>query len=66
MRQIDRFAELIAEHVDSYDVAAGRAPALDPGGNCAAAARVLGLRNPTRDGNCLLQRLRRDLGWQAR
>lgn len=55
IRQIDRFAELIAEH----DIATG-----DRGGDPRKAARRMGL-DPAR-GNSLLQRLRQDLGPQAR
>ncbi len=63
IRQIDRFAELLAEHVTPEDARrAGVRP--NKGGNCVLCARKLGLADAT--GNGMLQRMRRDLGPQAR
>lgn len=63
-RQIDRFADLLAEHIDQADIDAGRGDRLDPGGDARKAARELGMAGQS--GNGMLQRLRRDLGWQAK
>lgn len=62
-RSIDRFADLLAEHTDADDIAAGRGTQLDPGGDVRKAAIALGLAPES--GNGMLQRLRRDLGRQA-
>jgi len=62
IRQIDKFAELMSEWTAPED-ARPDLPA-DPGGNAADCARRLGLKPSA--GNGLLQRMRRDLGWQAR
>jgi hypothetical protein len=74
MDALDRFAELLAEHIDEADLQAGRVlatgkelgprAALDPGGNAAASARRMGLKGQT--GNGMLQRIRKRLGDQAR
>lgn len=55
IRQIDRFAELLSEH----DADAG-----NRGGHVADCARRMGI-SPAQ-GNGILQRMRRDLGPQAR
>lgn len=57
MRQIDRFAELLAEH-DAF------AKPPKKGGQAAACALKMGLSPLT--GNSMLQRIRRQLGWQAK
>lgn len=71
---LDRFAELLSEHIDQDDLDAGRNLAtgkplpdgatLDPGGNVPEVARRLGVKGS--QGNAMLQRLRQRLGWQAR
>jgi hypothetical protein len=53
IRQIDRFAEMLAESEGTRD-----------DGNVGIIARRLGLHKAS--GNGMLQRLRRDLGWQAK
>ena len=63
-KRLARFAEFLSEHTDAEDIAAGRGSILDPGGNARKAARLAGYA-PT-SGNGLLQRLRRELGPQAR
>ena len=55
IRTIDRFAELLSEH----DLATG-----DPGGNVRKCAGRMGMA--AQDGNALMQRIRRGLGWQAK
>jgi hypothetical protein len=62
--QLDRFAELLSEHWDEDDVKAGLAKRADPGGKAAYCAIKMGLSPST--GNGLLQRIRRELGDQAR
>jgi hypothetical protein len=65
-RQMDathRFAELLSEHMDEEDIAAGRATKLDPGGDVAKTARRMGIS--AQNGNAMLQRIRRKLGPQA-
>lgn len=74
LSSIDHFAQLLSEHIDDQDLAAGRnlatgeaLPAhaqLDLGGNVASCARRLGLKPA--NGNGLLQRIRQRLGDQAR
>lgn len=64
---LDRFAELLSQHVDQDDVDSGRVPPgtpLDPGGNAAEAALRMGLM--AQSGNGMLQRIRKRLGEQAR
>lgn len=63
-RTIDQFAERLSEHTDAADIAAGRGLRLDPGGDVRVAARFAGC--DAASGNGMLQRLRRDLGPQAR
>lgn len=62
-RQLDIFAAYMAEHTDADDVRAGRGRRIDPGGDAKHAAARLGLSPGTGPG--MLQRLRRELGWQA-
>jgi len=62
IRQIDRFAEVLSQWTAAED-ATDVCPA-DPGGNAGEAARRIGLSRAS--GNGMLQRLRRDLGPQAR
>ncbi len=60
---IDRFTELLAEHVDEEDIRVGRGRVLDPGGDLLKVSRALGLE-PV-EGTELLQRIRRKYGRQA-
>lgn len=53
MRQIDRFAELLAQHGPG-----------DTGGHVGKCAERMGLSRE--EGNSILQKMRKDLGWQAR
>lgn len=61
---LDRFAEELSKHTDQEDIDAGRGTALDPGGDCRVCARRIGAR--AEQGNAMLQRIRKRLGWQAR
>lgn len=63
MDAVDRFAELLSEHMDEDDVKAGRATHLDPGGDVVKCSRRMGIT--PRNGNAMLQRIRRRLGSQA-
>ena len=58
-----RFAELLSEHMDEEDIAAGRATELDPGGDVVKTSRRMGIS--PKNGNAMLQRIRRRLGPQA-
>lgn len=58
-----RFAELLSEHMTEEDVAAGRATHLDRGGDVAKVSRRMGISSA--NGNAMLQRIRKRLGWQA-
>lgn len=70
---LERFAELLSEHTDEADLAAGynlasggplNANRLDPGGNAGRSAQRMGLK--AQSGNGMLQRIRKRLGRQAR
>jgi hypothetical protein len=63
MDATERFAELLSEHMDEEDIAAGRATQLDPGGDVAKTARRMGIKPA--NANAILQRIRRRLGPQA-
>lgn len=73
MDATQRFAELLSQHIDEDDLAAGRNLAtgqplppgakLDPGGNVVSCSQRMGVRPG--NGNAMLQRIRRKLGPQA-
>lgn len=60
---LDRFAALLAEHVSPEDAARSGKDA-DPGGNAGECAVRMGQKRA--QGNLMLQRIRKKLGWQAR
>lgn len=59
-----KFAEELSKHTDAADIEAGRGTVLNPGGRVAEVCERLGLT--PKEGAAMLQRLKRDLGGQAK